>query len=206
MVATYSELLKREFGSRLGATGDEYIGYTDQGALRMEQLLEDLRAYTLASARARSPAGDVDSGGSPGQGACQSGGGHQGERRLHYASPICPVSACMISSWSSSSRIWWATRSGIEAASRRESISRPSGRGKDWLFSVRDNGIGIDPQYKEQIFELFKRLHSVAEYPGTGMGLAICKRIVERGGGELWVDSEPGSGSTFFFTVPRRDT
>jgi len=201
MVSTYSELLKREFGSKLGPAADEYIGYTIDGALRMEQLLKDLRAYTLASTAGHEPAADVDSGES-----------------LDKA--LANLSAAIKDSGASITRtdlprvryhdfhLEQLFQNLVGNAIRYKSGVPPQihiaaeRRGEEWLFSVQDNGIGIDPQYKEQIFELFKRLHSAAEYPGTGMGLAICKRIAERAGGRLWVESEPGRGSTFFFTVP----
>lgn len=201
MVSAYAEMLRRKFGGTLGAAGDEYIEYIVEGAARMQQLLADLRAFAQASKASDVPEPEIDS-------------SEILRRTLVCLKQAVEVSGALITQGvlpqvhMHEFQLEQLFQNLIGNAIRYRSANRPEIHidaercGNAWQFSVRDNGLGIDPQYKEQIFGMFKRLHSVADYPGTGMGLAICQRIVERLGGRIWVESEPGRGSTFLFTVP----
>jgi hypothetical protein len=201
MVAAYSQLLQQQFGGQLGATGDKYIGYTVEGATRMESLLGALRMYTQLSMSGREPTEDVDTGAVL-------------ERVLASLEVAIKESGASITSGTLPHvrmyefQLEQLFQNLIANAIRYRGIDTPrisiaaERQGDVWRFSVQDNGIGIEPQFQEQIFGIFKRLHSRTEYPGTGMGLAICQRIVERAGGRIWVESEPGKGSTFYFTIP----
>jgi PAS domain S-box-containing protein len=203
MVSTYGEMLQKKFGGKLGVKGDEYIGYTIQGALRMEQLLADLRAYTQASITGQERTEYIEA-------------GEVLEKTLVNLRAASEQSGASISSTElpriqmHEFQLQQLFQNLIGNAIRYCGSAPPRiriaavQRETEWMFSVQDSGIGIDPQYKEQIFGIFKRLHHYSEYPGTGMGLAICERIVKRAGGSIWVESEPGRGSTFFFTIPHR--
>jgi PAS domain S-box-containing protein len=204
MVSTYSDLLKERFGGKLGSSGDEYIGYTIQGALRMEQLLKDLRAYMQAISMGQEPSAEIDAGGVLDKALAnlESAIAESGATISRTALPRVRIHAFQLQQLFQN----------LIGNSLRYRSSEPPRihvaaelRDGEWLFSVQDNGIGINPKYKEQVFGIFKRLHGAAEYPGTGMGLAICQLLVERGGGRIWLESEPGRGSTFFFTFPHRE-
>jgi light-regulated signal transduction histidine kinase (bacteriophytochrome) len=196
-------LLMKEYGGRLGPEADEYLRYTLQGALRMEQLLKDLRAYTLVTTEGREPTEDLDATAVLEKTIAnlESAIRESGASVVHTAFPRI---------WIHEFQLEQLFQNLIGNAIRYHGIEPPHIevaarlQGWEWVFSIQDNGIGIDPRYKEQVFEIFKRLHTATEYPGTGMGLAICKRIAERAGGRIWVESDPGRGSTFYFTIPAR--
>jgi hypothetical protein len=201
MVAAYSDLLQKKFGGQLGPTGEEYIRHTVQGAMRMETLLRDLRTYTQVSMEEQEPNEDVDAGEVLNKALAnlelsikESGAAITRTalpRIRMYEFQLQQIFQNLIGN---AIRYRGDDPPRINIAAKRE--------GKEWVISVQDNGIGIAPEFREQIFGIFKRLHNRADYPGTGMGLAICRRIIERIGGRIWVESEPGRGSTFFFTVP----
>jgi light-regulated signal transduction histidine kinase (bacteriophytochrome) len=202
MVVIYSELLRRRFGGKLGETGDEYLTHTVQGALRMEALLQGLRIYMQSFITDGEPQGDLDA------------GAVLDESLANLAVAIAESGAQISRTALPCVRMYhfqlqqiFQNLIGNAIRYRGEDPPRicisAEEREQEWLFSVQDNGIGIDARYHEQIFEVFRRLHSANEYPGAGMGLAICKRIIERCGGRIWVKSERGRGSTFSFTLPK---
>jgi PAS domain S-box-containing protein len=205
MVATYSELLKKRFNGQLGADGDEYIGYTVEGAMRMEKLLRDLRVYTQISTGEFASEAAVDA-----NDVLQKTLGNL-QVAIQEAGAVItsePLPQVRILEFQLEQLFQNLIANAIRYRSSRPPEIHVAARERetDWLFSIQDNGIGIDPKFKEQIFGIFKRLHTANEHPGTGMGLAICQRVVERAGGRIWVESEPRRGSTFYFTFPRTDT
>jgi PAS domain S-box-containing protein len=202
MVASYNQLIARRYKGKLGEDADEFIGYTVEGVQRMQRLINDLLAYSRVGTRGNDRV-EVDM-----------------EKVLKIAlanleQTIAEHHATVTSDplpfvRGDESQLIQLMQNLIGNAIKFHGDEPPRvhigvGRGRDGTtFSVQDNGIGIDPQYFERIFVIFQRLHPREKYPGTGIGLAICKRIVERHGGRIWVESTPGRGSTILFTIPPR--
>jgi PAS domain S-box-containing protein len=201
MVSAYSEMLRRKFGNLLGSAGEEYLGFVIEGAQRMEQLLRDLRTYTHTSTVDDGPAPVVNPETAIERSIANLRPSIEESGAEITFDPLPPVRIHEF-------QLEQLFQNLIGNAIRYRSRQRPrielgsEPEGDAWKFFIRDNGIGIDPEYKEQIFGIFKRLHTSSEYSGTGMGLAICQRIVERAGGRIWVESQLGRGSTFYFTLP----
>ncbi|OAN45589.1 PAS domain-containing sensor histidine kinase [Paramagnetospirillum marisnigri] len=201
MIAGYAQLLERRYRGRLDSDADEFIEFLVDGAKRMQVMIRDLLEYSrvdrlggafvvfdaaeaLEDARRNLLAALQDSG------------------ALLKVAPLPEVRA-------DRSQLVRLFQNLIGNALKYRHPERPPEivvgavrSGDDWVFSVADNGIGIDAEYFERIFLIFQRLHTRDQFEGTGIGLAICKKIVERHGGRLWVESVPGQGSTFYFTMP----
>lgn len=200
MVATFSQLLQVKYAGKLDTQADTIIEHCVEGATRMGRMIRDLLEYTRAASISDTLPERVSAEEMLQEALdnLRSSIEESNATVTHDALPalqVEPVHLKQIFQNLVSNAIKYRGNQPPcvhIAAIRRESA---------WVFSVRDNGIGIEPRYKDQVFGLFKRLHSSSRYSGTGLGLAICKKLVDRYHGRIWVESKPGEGSTFFFTL-----
>jgi len=201
MVSSYIQLLVQHYEGRLDEKAKKFMDYAVDGAVRMQRLINDLLAYSRVGTRGK-PLETADT------------LTLLGEAIRNLAAVIEEKGAIITNDElpavrADASQLVQVFQNLISNALKFQGVDVPhihvSARdsGREWVFSVRDNGIGIDKQYADRIFVIFQRLHTRQEYPGTGIGLALCKRIVERHGGRIGFESEPGKGSTFFFTIPK---
>lgn len=203
MVSSYTQLLAQRYHGELDEKAHKFIDYAVDGAVRMQRLINDLLAYSRVSTRGK----DFEL--SDSQGALNEALDNlkaaidESGAEIHCELlPQVPADQTQLVQLFQN-LVGNALKFRGSEAPRIEVAARDLG--DDWRFAVRDNGIGVEAQYAEKVFVIFQRLHSRQEYPGTGIGLAICKRIVERHGGRIWFKSEPGRGSTFYFTLPKRE-
>lgn len=200
MVATYTQLLAERYQGKLDENADKYIHYVVDGALRMQTLVRDLLAFSRVGRQ----------GGSAALINCEAAL----ELALKNLEAAIKESDARIeferlpAIMGEASQLTQLFQNLIGNAIKFRGPESPvihvtaEQSGREWCFAVTDNGIGIAPEHAELIFAIFKRLHTREEYPGSGIGLAICKKIVEQHGGRIWVESQPGRGCTFKFTLP----
>ena len=199
MVVGYVQLLEKRLAATLDANTREFMGYAVDGALRMQTLIDDILSYSRISTRAE-PLAAVDSGAALAK-ALEHLAMHIAETGAKVDAQSLPVvmadQAQLVQLFQN------LIANAIKFCKDRAPRVRVEAvrAGRRWRFTVTDNGIGIAPEYRGQLFVIFKRLHTRREYPGTGIGLAICKRIVERHGGEIGIDSAPEGGAVFWFTL-----
>jgi PAS domain S-box-containing protein len=199
-VAVYSEIIKRRYHDLLDADGQQFLGFLTEGGRRLATLIDDLLAYTRA--------GVVDAATTTVDSAAAL------RHALSSLAEVIRENDAMVTYdalpqvYMGESHLQQVFQNLVGNALKYRTEDKPRihisavHQSAAWRFSVQDNGIGIDPQYKEKIFGVFKRLYRGQKYSGTGIGLAICQRVVERYGGRIWVESASGEGATFYFTVP----
>jgi len=200
VVAAYTQLLGDRYRGRLDQDADKFIAYASEGALRMQSLIQDLLAFSRVG-RVDAARVCVDC-----EAAMEEVLGTLGPA-IHESGAVVAHGALPVV-WADRSQIAQVLQNLVGNAIKFRGKEPPvisvqaEKAGQDWVFSVSDNGIGIPPEHAQSIFVVFQRLHTRTEYPGNGIGLAICKKIVEHCGGRIWVESQVGRGSTFKFTIP----
>ncbi|AFY30939.1 ATP-binding protein [Calothrix sp. PCC 7507] len=213
-VGGYSQLLEQEYHDRLDESATEYLAYIVDGATRMRQLIQDLLAYSRIGTRGQVfvPT-DCNAVLDQALDQLRVAIAESNTKITHDPLPTLLADKTQLvqlfqNLLGNAIKFRRHESPQIHISAVKKIASAKAGEEKlltqksVWLFSVQDNGIGIKPQYLERIFEVFRRLHTRREFAGTGIGLAICKKIVERHTGEIWAESEPGVGTTFYFTLP----
>jgi chemotaxis family two-component system sensor kinase Cph1 len=194
------QLLQDRYGEKLEDKAREYVGFAMDGALRMQQLIRDLLAYSRVSraGKALAPT-DVQESLDGALALLRGGIEESGAKITADAMPTVLGDGTQLAQLFQN-----LIGNAIKFRSERPPEIHVGARRdrESWLFWVKDNGIGLNPQFADRVFVIFQRLHGREKYPGTGIGLAICKKIVERHGGRIWVESQAGEGATFFFTLP----
>jgi len=200
MVASFTQLLAKRYQGKLDKDADEFIAYIVAGAERMQVLINDLLTYSRVDTRGESFE-PIDSEAAFDQAIANLRVAIEEGEAVITHDPLPPLIADDLQIVQLFQNLLHNAIKFHGKEPPRVHVSAKQ-ENNEWVFSVRDNGIGIAPEYFDRIFVIFRRLHSREEYPGTGTGLAICKKIVERHGGRIWVESEPSKGSTFYFTIP----
>lgn len=201
MVASYTQLLAKRYGDRLDGDAKEFMEFIVDGATRMKQLIEDLLAFSRVGTRGKEfRRVECETALQRALANLQLAIDQSGAVVTHDPLPAVSGDDSQLVQLFQNLIGNALKFSGTEAPRIHVGVEQ---RPDEWVFAVRDNGIGIDRQYFERIFIVFQRLHAKSDYPGTGIGLAICKKVVERHGGRIWVESEPGKGSVFYFSLPK---
>jgi light-regulated signal transduction histidine kinase (bacteriophytochrome) len=200
IISSYLQLLERRYRHELGPDGQEFIGFAVEGARRMQHLINDLLAYSRLGTR-----GTVLRPTAAAKAVQRALGNLQAvieESQAVVTVGDLPVVTGDEGQLAQLFQNLLSNAIKFRRPGQAPHVDVSAERCEDgWRFAVRDDGIGIDAAHLDRIFFIFQRLHLQEEYPGTGIGLALCKRIVERHGGRIWVESEPGRGATFFFTL-----
>ena len=201
MVTSYLQLLQRRYSGKLDSDADEFIGYAVDGANRMKQLIQDLLSFSRVGTRGK-PFEPVEIKVILKEALTNL------ETSIQETAAQIDHDDLLPTITGDAGQLVQLFQNLLSNAIKFRGEAPPKihigvqKQESDWQFSIRDNGIGFDPQFSDRIFIIFQRLHTRANYGGTGIGLAICKKIVERHGGNIWVHSQPNAGTTFYFTIP----